>query len=523
MKNIKFLILIVAIVLIAASCKKSFLEEKPYSFVSSDALYNTDEGLEAAVNGCYATMADYGGYGAGYLTWMTVGSGGYYTTQGPNSDMNTLTHGASNLWLVNNSPWDQFYSAIKVANDILVKAPNGKASAVAKTKAIAEAYFMRGMLYFNLVRMFGGVPLRTLPPTQDDVNLPRSSKEEVYALVISDLEKAKAQMTATPLVGRPSKYAAAALLGKVYLTLAGNQLASATPYWAKAKTELLDVVANGGYALQKSYTALFTAGNENTKESIIEIQYSISGGPQGQFTNFFMPNASTLTPLATNGPFGRNRVNKDIFDRHRTQYPTDPRIDVNYIYGSFTRNVGGVTNIYPTVNNAAQGWPYIKKYVDPAYVATYSNRNFIYLRYADVLLMLAEIENELSNTTAAYTYVNQVMARARDKNGDGSVIATTPADWSGLTQDQFRDRIMRERRYELIGECHLWHDVRRRGTEYLKAFFNEHNNHATFSAANDKKYPIDAASVTKLMLIPIPEKEINANTLIGPADQNPGY
>lgn len=520
MSKIKFFTLIIAVAAVISSCKKGFLEEKPYSFVSSDALYSTDAGLDAAVNGCYSIMADYGGYGAGYLTWMTVGSGGYWTSQAPNNDMNTLTHTASNLWLVNNSPWDQFYSAIKVANDIIANAPGGGASQAAKDKAVGEAHFMRGMLYFNLVRMFGGVPLRTLPPTQDDVNLPRATKDEVYALIIADLEKAKAMMPATPQTGRPSKWAASALLGKVYLTLAGNQTATQTPNWQKAKDELITVVTNGGYVLQPSFANLFAANNENTKESIIEIQYTISGGPQGQFTNFFAPSGSTLTPLATNGPFGRNRVNKDIFDRHRTQYPGDPRVDVSYVYGSYTRNAGGTTNIYPTVNNAAQGWPYIKKYIDPAYVATFSNRNFIYLRYADVLLMLAEAENEINGPASAYQYVNQVLGRAR---ASVSPAAASPADWSGMTQDQFRDRIMRERRYELIGECHLWHDVRRRGAAGLKAFFIEHNTHTTFNAAADKTYPTDDATVNKLLLMPIPEKEINANTMIGPQDQNPGY
>lgn len=519
-KNIQLIVVIALITFSIISCKKGLLDENPYSFLSSDAVYKTDAGLEAAINGCYSIMADYGGYGAGYLTWMTVSSGGYYTNQAPNSDMNTLTHTGSNLWLVNNSPWDAFYSAIKVANDIIAKAPLGTASPDAKTKAVGEAHFMRGMLYFNLVRMFGGVPLRIKPTSQDDVNLPRAKADEVYTLIIADLEKAKTMMSATPSTGRPSKWAASALLGKVYITLAGNQTATQTAYWQKAKDELLSVVANGGYSLQPSFALLFTAGNENTKESIIEIQYTLSGGPNGQFCNFFSPNGSTLTPKATNGPFGRNRVNKDIFDRHKAQYPTDPRIDISYVYDVFTKNVGGTTKIYPSVNNSTQGWPYIKKYSDPDFVSNFSNRNFIYLRYADVLLMLAEAENELNGPAGAYQYVNQVLLRARNSV---TPAATQPANWTGMTQDQFRDRILRERRYELIGECHLWHDVRRRGASYLKAFFIEHNTHPTFNLTADITYPTNDATVTKLLLMPIPDKEINANTMIGPEDQNFGY
>ena len=493
-----------------AACGKDFLEEKPYTFISSEALYSNNTGLEAAINGCYATMADYAGFGAGYPTLMTVGSGGYYTTQAPAADLGTLTFGGSTLWLTNNSPWDAFYSAINVANDIIEYAPKGGASDSVKTRIVGEAHLLRGMLYFNLVRMFGGVPLRTKPVTAEDTDLPRATKEEVYNLIIADLENAKTTMSApaTTQKGRPHKFAASALLGKVYLTLEN---------WQKAKNELLTVVNSGVYQLEKSSTLLFDINNENSKESIIEIQYAISGGPNGQLTNFFAPSRSNFTPLASNGPFGRNRLNKDIFDRHRTQYPTDPRIDVNYIYTQFLRGTT-VVKIYPD-NKAAEGFPYLKKYIDPAFVSNTSNRNFIYLRYADVLLMLAEAENEITGPASAYAWVNQVLKRARDKNGDGTMIATTPADWSGMTQTDFRDRILRERRYELIGECHLWYDVRRKGETYFLDFLKEHNTHPGLNTQFDKIYPLNP----RTMLYPIPDKEINANSKIDPKDQNPGY
>jgi hypothetical protein len=516
MKKIKFLVPVAVLLIGFTSCKKGFLEEEPYSFISAGALYKNDAGCEAAINGCYATMAEFAGFGAGYHSLINIGSGGFWTTQGPAQDLNTLTFGASTLFLTNNSPWDQFYSAIKVANDIIVNVPNGNATDSVKTKIIGEAYLLRGMLYFNLVRMFGGVPLRTRPVTEDEVNIARATREETYNLIINDLEKAKTMMTAYAQKGRPTKYAAYALLGKVYIAMAGNDPAS--PNWAKAKTELLKVVTESGYALEKSSTLLFSPTNENSKESIIEIQYAISGGPNGQFTNYYSPSQSTFTPLAANGPFGRNRINKDIFDRHKAQYPTDPRIDANYIYGSYPKIGGGNQTVYPA-NTAGQGFPYLKHYIDPNYVATFSNRNFIYLRYADVLLSLAECENEIAGPANAYQYVNQVLTRARDKNGDGTVIATTPANWTGMTQVQFRDRIMRERRYELIGECHLWYDTRRRGQADFFAFLTEHNTHPTLNLAFDKIYPLNA----RLLLFPIPDKEINANTLINPSDQNPGY
>lgn len=519
MKNNKIFILCLAISVTFGSCKK-FLDEEPYSFISSEALYKTDLGCETAINGCYGTLAEYGGFGAGYLTIMTVGSGAYYTAQAPAADLSNLTFGGSTLWLTNNSPWDAFYNAIKVANDIIENVPKGNASDYTKKKTVAEARFIRGMLYFNLVRMFGGVPLRTKPVTEQDVNIARSTKDEVYNFLIADLIAAKDGMIANSIKGRPSKFAAQALLGKVYMTLASDpSIANSSVNWQKAKDELLAVVNSNAYSLFPSYSGLFDAANENTSESIIEIQYTISGGPQGQFTNFFCPTNSTFTPLAANGPFGRNRLNKEIVDTHRLVYPLDPRRKVNYIDSQYNKNDGTVQRVWPLQKTGANSFVYIKKYIDPNYVATNSNRNFIYLRYADVLLMLAEVENELNGPANAYQYINQVLSRARNTVVPAS---SQPANWAGMTQAEFRGRIMLERQFELIGECHLWYDVRRRGPIPFQVFLDRHNTYpANLTSGVDFKYQLPQALRT--ILLPIPDKEINSNTLINPSDQNPGY
>lgn len=514
----KIFYILIATTTFLTSCSKA-LKEQPYSFLSSEELYNSDEGARAAIIGCHAVAAEFAGFGAGYPSLINIASGGFYTTQAPAQDLNTLTFGPSTLFLTNNSPWDQFYQTIGVANDILKYLPTGKVSDTLKKQVLGEAYFMRGMMYFNLVRMFGGVPLRIQPASSGDIHLPRAHKDSVYALIIKDLENAK-QMMPLPtqqIKGRPNRFAAYALLGKVYITMAGND--NSSPYWQKAKTELLDVVNSNAYALEKSSTKLFDIANENCVESIYEVQYSISGAQNGQHTNYYSPNNSNYTPLAQNGPFGRNRCNKEIYDKHKATYTTDPRIDANYIHTGYTKNgATTVTKVYPA-NKANEGFPYLKMYTDPSYVAARSNRNFIYLRYADVLLMLAECENELNGPANAYQYVNKVLTRARDKNGDGTVIASTPANWSGMTQNDFRDRIMLERRFELIGECHLWYDVRRRGEAELFKLLTEHNTNPNFNPSFDVTYPL----ASRLMLFPIPATEINANTMISPADQNPGY
>jgi hypothetical protein len=114
------------------------------------------------------------------------------------------------------------------------------------------------------------------------------------------------------------------------------------------------------------------------------------------------------------------------------------------------------------------------------------------------------------------------MHRARDANGNGTIEATetSPADWSGMTQSTFRDRIMLERRIELVGEVHEFYDTRRRGEAYLLKYYQQHNSHPRFVEANDFLFPTDAASVKRNMLMPIPAEEMNTNRLIPPSEQN---
>jgi hypothetical protein len=220
------------------------------------------------------------------------------------------------------------------------------------------------------------------------------------------------------------------------------------------------------------------------------------------------------------------------FDDHiNTHGYGDPRVNASYIHTSYqskpnSQGVVTTTQLYPSPTaTAANGYPYLLKYNDPSWVANGSNTNLIYLRYADVLLMLAEIENELRGPAGAYKYINEVMHRARDANGNGTIEATETslADWSGMSQSTFRDRIMLERRIELVGEVHEFYDTRRRGEAYLLKYYQQHNAHPKFNATNDFLFPTDAASVKKNMLLPIPAEEMNTNRLIPPSAQNPGY
>jgi len=145
--------------------------------------------------------------------------------------------------------------------------------------------------------------------------------------------------------------------------------------------------------------------------------------------------------------------------------------------------------------------------------------NYVAYRYGDLLLMLGEIENELNGPADAYQYVNEVLTRARNSS---DTIVATPANWDNLTQDSFREAITKEYFFELQQEGQDFFNVRRRGYDFFKTFvIDAHNNHPLYDFK--KKRDIELLDNERIMLLPIPDIEINANSKISNADQNPGY
>lgn len=504
-----------------ASCTK-LIEEAPKGFLNDKSLFQSEAGVQAVLVGCYESISTYYYFGVGYQQFLSLGSGAFWTSHSSSLPVAMMTAQSTDA-LVNNT-WSKSYTAINAVNGLIDGMSTSPVKESVKNQVLGEGYFLRSLLYFNNVRIWGEVPLRLKITSSSDLNAPRAPLEEVYAQVIADLEQAKKLLPdpSAQVKGRPHKWAAYSLLAKVYLTLAGNDPSS--PYWKKAYDEAIAVYNSGAYHLVPSFKDLWDVNKENSIESIFEIQFSMAGGSSNGLTQIFMPSNTIFTPNQASSPTSRIRAHKATFDDFVNQYPGDPRIDATFLYGDVPRRDGGILQIYPS-SKGSQGYPYIFKYADPAWVASISNSNFIYLRYADVLLMLAEIENELNGPEGAYKYINEVLTRARDANGNGAIESTeiAPANWQGMSQEKFRSRIMQERRFELLGEVHEFYDTRRRGVPYLKAYFEHHNNHPLFNQTNDFKLPVDEASVRRLLLMPIPSDEINSNTLITADNQNYGY
>lgn len=513
MKTLKYLLLILISGLLITACE---ISEDP-KFPREEELFETDEGARTVLLGSYSSFLDFNYYGADFFHLTLMTSGLHNTMKKAHyTDILPLTQTPNHNYV--EAVWKGMYQSIGRANDFIIKMERSALlDSVGHHPDLGSAHFTRAVSYFNLVRLYGGVPLVLESISKDYINLPRSSADDVYTQIIADLEKATMMMQEQSTDGLPTKYAAHMLLAKVYMQLAGNQRAADTDLWQKAYDEAIQVY--GEFSLVSDYSALWQeATSNNTSESLFEIQ----GNEQNTLRLYQL-----FTPSKGNkggSTWGRIRPNVECYDQHVARYPGDPRIDQTFLSewhkynddGSFDKMV----QAYPNNNNRKakeRAYPSLYKYYIKDHTRLNYNTimNYVVLRYADLLLMLSEIENELNGPADAYQYVNEVLGRAR---GNGAV----PADWSGLDQDQFREAIMAEYRFELYGEGHEWFNDRRRGYEWFKSHVIEpHNNLAEYDFTEE--HDVLILDNPRNILMPIPLSEITANPNITNADQNPGY
>jgi len=289
------------------------------------------------------------------------------------------------------------------------------------------------------------------------------------------------------------------LLAKVYMTLATADPAlqdhSETEYWQMAYDEAIQVY--GKYSLVADYATLWgEKSGDNTPENIFEIQYSDVAG--SGMPRLYTPRGATIG----NNTWGRADVNAEVYDDHVATYPGDPRIDATFISSYFNVVKNKTVETYPVTNrnnfNVAYPWPYKywEKNVNLTGITDF--KNFIVYRYADLLLMLAEISNELQNGEE-FKYVEEVLDR----------VGLTPQAEYYTGQEGFREAIMKEYRYELLGELQDVFTVRRRGYAWFKSHvIDRHNNAPTFDPKIDILQADDEETV---MHLPIPSSEINTN------------
>jgi len=439
MKKIIGILAIITVVL--ASCKKNFIELNPISSVSVDAVYKTEKDFQDATTGVYSTFEDqyqnFWMFGdvRGDDSWQQVikNSTWYF--------VDVFTTNSSDALM--SSTWLNYYKIIYSANTILSKIEMADSSVVTnKRRYIGETRFLRALAYFDLVRIFGDVPMVTSPVSiAESYKIGREKADNIYTkVIIPDLVAAEVALPAKYTganVGRATKGAAISLLGKVYLYR--NDFVN-----SEAKFQQVTTM---GYALLPNYNSLFDyTKDEHHSEYIFDIEYEQGMGRGSVFTNQFMPNSG---PMATF--YGVNGTLQE------TNSPT-PGLIGAFDPKDLRKNITvGTTGGFYNGSNTFVALPpqtsqtYTKKYLSPVITGNDSRANWKVIRYADVLLMYAEALNENKKTDLALTYLNQIRARAG------------LAGYTDLSPSDTREKIYMERRFELSFEGHRWFDLVRTG------------------------------------------------------------
>ena len=472
---------------------EDMVEEKVFDFLAPQDFYKTEEDAVAAVNAIYSTFSS-GNFHRGNHQQI-VDQPGEKTSIDPGShgayfDIYDLSPGMTQTLYF----WQGSYDAIHVANVAINRIPEIDMDAGLKTRLIAEARFIRGLLYFNLIRIYGNVPLVTTETTDlndtDKTNV--GTAPEVWQLIIDDLQFAESNLPASygaTDIGRATQGAAEGMLAKVYLQRSGiskfNQQASLwgldgnVNEWQLAADKAQEVINSGIYDLFEDYSHVFDIDHENGIEHIFSIQYD--GIIPGQSTGW--------TDLQFGGTPGDGAEPKfyDMFD------PNDLRFETTFI-DEFT-NAEGITKTYPE-NPELFPVPLIGKFQGGTNaIPERSGVDHPVLRYADLLLIHSEALNEISGpSTEAVFGINKVRARA----------GLAPLDPASLTQEELRNAILQERSFELAFENNALYDYQRHGIlEEMLTFWGWGQNFDSYE-----------------YIMPIPQRDIDVNPNL---EQNPGY
>ena len=476
---------------VTVSCSDEYVNRDIEYAIGSDNYFNSEEDYYKALIAAYDILqSTYVNVILGEIASDNTLSGGESANDVIGwQQIDEMTHTEVNANL--RDVWNWMYAGVNRASYILEF--KDKTDFEGREQIIAEARFLRAYYYFELVKWFGGVPMKgdarfTLG---DELTIPRSTAEEVYAAIEEDLELAIADLDpVAPQVGRVTKGAAQALLGKVYLYQNKN---------AEAGAMLENVINSGAYSLVQGedYLNLFEESGENGPESVFEVQYTdIEGagfgclqcsegnvavgfsGPRNysgpEFTSGFSFNVPTEESASL---FEDDELRKDVTILDMEEWGAE----TGATYGPGYKDTGYFNRKYiPRVRSGSAAGD----------LNLTNPNNYRAIRYADVLLMAAEAFSKVGNTDKAQEYVNQVVRRAYgDEDHDIDVVG----------QD-LTNAIYEERRKEMFGEGHRFFDLVRTGR-----------------AAGT----IPGFTANKNEVFPIPVEEIQFSN--GLWEQNPGY
>ena len=479
--KLKYNLIAIALLGFSFSSCSDFLEQNPQTDLSENDFYKTADDILSAVNGVYSSLQE----GDIYGNWYVFGEipsdntrnqlSGSVTTQ---NEFDQFYIDTQNSMIANF--WKAAYKVINRTNTVLGRIDGIEINTELANRYKLECKFIRALMYFNLVRVYGDVPLVLKEISiSESYDILREPKENVYNQISADLKEAQDLPVSysTAEDGRATQGAAKALLANVYMTL---------HKYAEAETILAEIINSGQYSLLENtpgslnidgYKNVFSPVNHNSKEGIFEIQFLKGGYGEGSnYANNFAPENSGTNVVAVGGTGGNNIPEMDIYNAYEEG---DLRRD-------FSMSLGYYDN---RKNNEWVESRYVCKFMDVPYQNNDASNNYPVIRYADVILMYAEALNQNGKTAEACKYLN--MTRRR---GFGyQTTETSPVDLQTTDKAQFALMVEQERRVELAFENHRWFDLIRTGraVEVMKS----------------KGFSLNETN----LICPIPQKQIDVN------------
>lgn len=508
----KLIYLLSACVLIGlSSCDDDFMETKSPDKLTSDNYWRNASDAEAGMASAYSHLecaTDYwgfaeikfpvelypsdlvriGGDAYNYEDWLAIYN---YNVNSANTQISSY--------------WDIHYRGINFTNQVLenlLKMTDEQIDSEKKKELISEAHFLRGYYHLKLLLAWEKIVLRDkYPKSIPETHKALSERSACWDFVITDFEEASKNLPSSydaQNVGRATKWAAFAYLGKANLHRAGEDSANATQYYTAAKSALVEVVSSNNFSLVDNFISMFDGTNQNSSEAVFELQLSnntdngawfkfphhrwlkpkgLGGWDEIAGSDFLLAEFKKEGKTATDGRYDHRSYATLFFDDEYFNDTDNPRVyghtfDVWWDYYKTPHTYTGFRKYLPSTRSGLN--------------ASNHGNNMPLMRYADVLLMYAEVLNETGETAAAIPHINNVRAT------HGGLPAMTGSDKAAVTA-----QIEHERICEFAMEGSRFHDLRRWGK--LNETMTAHGRTGVTDASH---------------FFPIPESEVNSNNEI---------
>ncbi|GGC12546.1 RagB/SusD family nutrient uptake outer membrane protein [Dyadobacter sediminis] len=492
MKSYKFY---TTLLLLLAGCKENIIDLVPVSTPTTETFYKTSDDMINALNGVYYILRTNAAASTEFF-YGDIATDDARAVPGypDHADFDNFTLNPTATAPINGR-WNDAYKGISRANILLEKIEAISMDNNLKNRIIGETKFLRAYYYFNLVKVYGDVPLilKELKTPDEAYTYGREPASNIYAQVEKDFNDA------IPLL--PASYPAAEL-GRATSGAAKGMLARVLMYekkFSQAAPLLNSIISEQGeakYQLLPNYADVFRYDNGNNKEILFAVQYTPNAVVSGQGS----PPTSTFGPITgADVPLFGSNANQPTLDIYNAFEKGDLRRDISI---AFTTDANKMT--------------YVNKFINKSVLLRAEDgTDYPVLRYADILLMYAECLNEAGTPALALPYINQVRERAFGNNAHNLQSTDQTATSTYVSgQADLREKILKERRLELCFEGLRFFDLLR--TDHLESVLNNYftKNQVTLNGAI-----IQIGANNKLF--PIPQAQIDVNP--SKIKQNPGY